>query len=159
MNQATLGWTQMSRNWCNISAGLFCLLCVAPISYMLLDRTPPMAYENGFIVPPVAAPGELVTVTWRTHVERSCTGTVHRKLIDSQGVVWDFEPTETASFESRTHVQLSRDFKVPYAVAYGVTKYRVVIRWVCNPLHNWWPVVVQTPVLFFTIAPREKVIH
>jgi hypothetical protein len=120
--------------------------------YMATDRDPPFQRGPGRIFPVNPLPGSAVEVEWEGKRIRDCDGYVYRKIIDSHGVVFSIEGVPVTYFKTRNPDPLVRYFRLPVGAAPGPAKYIATTHYYCNPLHRWWPIVVETPQIDFNLA-------
>lgn len=138
----------------HILAACVALFLIGPITYMALDRTPPLVPYIGEMVPNKASPGDTVRIDFTVNVNRQCRGTVHREIVDSSRVVHILESIPSVIRDTEFHV--SRRLQIPYNLSWGPARYRVIVHYVCNPLQNWWPIEVRSPDIVFTVVPPDK---
>lgn len=135
-----------------ILAGLF-----AWVAFMAADNTPPYEYDivESHVTPPVAIPGEQVTVKWKlAKVNRICNGWNRRVLFDPKTRVllatWD--PLPTALIDSISEGYLMRTFTLPKDIPSGETGYRSNVCYECNLFQKFVkPLCVATPELLFQV--------
>jgi hypothetical protein len=123
------------------------------VFYMAIDRDPPFERGAGKIMPENPPPGATVEVIWQGTRKRDCDGYVYRKIIDSHGVVFTIEGIPVSYAKTMNPDPLIRYFRLPVGLAPGPAKYIATTHYYCNPLHRWWPIIVETPHLDFIIAP------
>lgn len=145
-----------------ITAVLVSVFLVGPFLWMVFDRYPPYVRLDGIITPESPAPGDFVSVNWTIKVHRNCTPTprrnITRRVVDATGKHHDYEPIEGVYGLSPdpSGGALSRSFQLPAFIASGPAIYKSSATFACNPLHTFWPIVVDTPDIKFTIAqPRS----
>jgi hypothetical protein len=126
---------------------------VAPVTWMLMDRTPPFELLLGRVIPSEVAPGSEMTIEWTVKTNRVCPGYVERRVIlaDKSVITYDWTPAirrEDISNERliRSFVLSRRASDVP-----GSAHYRSRTCYTCNPLQHWWPICSDTPELPFTV--------
>lgn len=142
--------------WCHILAGLVSFTVVAPLTFMLLDRAEPVTVHSTIFSGDLR-PGGTAVITWDATATRACEGTVRRRVIDSTGVVFEYDEQTTVI---RPQGELgrrrySREFQLPKNIAPGVAIHSVVVRYVCNPIHQWWPIVGVRGREQFIIQPAS----
>ncbi len=131
----------------------FCLTVAAGLlGFMINDRQPPLIRYYGRITPDNPLPGADINVTWEVRKNRDCPGVIYRRIIDSHGVVYDFAPVESLYTLAANTKEFSRLFKLPAQIAPGPAEYFATNKLVCNPLHNFWPILVDMPSIKFNIA-------
>lgn len=144
------------RTLCHILATLFGFSFVVPVTYMALDREPPIELYDGVTVPDQIERGENYRLRWVAKRNRSCPGTVYHRIIDSQNILWSFAdspalgsaiilaptPTPVAGVE-RT---------VPSNIALGPATIITTAEYACNftqwlyPIYRRWPDIKTTIV-------------
>lgn len=132
------------------------VLILAPTVWMLIDRTPPYEIKGVDITPSTVPLGGSMELTF--HIRRlprtSCgPGLVYREFIDSTGKIHVFDPVLRATPPEINQPQFSRRAQLPEGIATGLTQYRGMACYNCNPLHSWlrWPVCTTAPPTTFTI--------
>lgn len=131
------------RAICHIVAAVFGLVVVVPIMLMRLDNEEPIIIRRTVMIPPDVRPGQVVRVVWTADERRSCDGVVHRRFIDSAGVIFDIEAAPTIYRNGRWLQQqqwhnksFSRDIVIPSGISAGPAAYTGVRRYWCNPLQR-----------------------
>lgn len=138
----------MKRQWI---IGAVLAIWLFPLSYMFFDNEYPYTWRGGEIVPDPAPDGAQVSAHWHMVINRICPGTVQRQIIDSQGVIHNYDPVAAASgFAVKDDFWVT--FKLPINMPPGPAKYRVHGTYYCNPLQYIWPLHVTTPEISFTMA-------
>ena len=141
---------------CSLLAGIFTVLIVIPITWMLVDRTPPYEYDqaNSYILPDIIRPGSQVTVRWAfSRINRLCPGTTERTIVDVRtGALVSYDPAPHALTIRPGDKFLERSFYIPLSMEPGRKAYRARATFVCNPLQHLWPIVVQRPDLYFEVT-------
>lgn len=130
---------------------------VAPIAWMIMDRTPPYTRLSGEVIPATPRPSDDVSINWETKVHRNCPPStdynVTRTIIDSIGKRHEYEPIEGVyGTETQTSSTLVRVFKLPDNVSIGPARYRSSACFACNPMHYFWPVCVSEPEIKFEVV-------
>ena len=145
----------------NVAAAFVSVAIVAPLMWMLLDRDPPYTDHVGTITPADPAPGDWITVDWKLTVHRVCHGWVQREIVDSQGVICNYDKQPAIRRDQLSNQQmgsppdrLNRSFPLCDRAAPGPARYRALTCYQCNPLQKWWPICVRTPNIQFTIRPQ-----
>jgi hypothetical protein len=139
---------------------MICRLFVAAVlvalsaygGHMVSDREIPFVRYSGEIAPLDPAPGDTVVVTWHGHRYRDCPGVVYRRITDSHGEVHNLAAVGAVYSETSNPDPLPRTFRLPAHIASGSAEYVATTVFYCNPLHQIWPIVVDTPPIAFTIA-------
>ena len=124
-----------------------------------MDKNSPEHYLDGSITPAHAHAGDTVVIRWIIDSDKSCVGIVQRKLVDAGGVVYDFLPKGTDTKAGERQVELTREIILPLGMAPGRATYHAEFSWMCNPFQRlFWPLLAQTPELYFTIDPSPTLI-
>ena len=167
-NASILGW------YCGVSdsrlkmlrrvviPAIFCAIVVAPITWMLVDREPPYTRVAGWVMPPAPGGairrGDEISIEWAIDIRRQCTPlkmrNVTRRIIDSTGRYYDYEPVEI-NFDNGPgggHKRIVvRPFKLPRAIETGRTKYHSAACYYCNPIQQLFPICINAPEIEFII--------
>jgi hypothetical protein len=142
-----------TRWMCHLSALLLCTFLFGPVVYMLADRDPPFAFIRGEIVPDNPSPGESISVIWYANITRRCDGIVHRRIIDSHGVIFNFTSVPALYRYSPDIAKFARTFPLPAGIAQGWAEYAPDVFYWCNPLQKLWPIHGKAPALKFFVTP------
>ena len=142
------------RAWCHIIAGVVSFTVVAPLTFMVFDRAEPVTVHSTLLSGDTR-PGGVVTISWDATAFRACEGTVRRRVIDSTGAVYEYDEQTTVI---RPQGELgrrrySREFSLPKSITPGPAIHSVVVRYYCNPIHQWWPIVGERGREQFVIQP------
>lgn len=150
-------------HWAGRHVWLAWLLCL-PVLWQLadwaLDRQPPFALLGSPAVSR-ARPGEtaVFVVRVRRDLDRDCSVRWQRHVIDSQAVRHDFaghfemSPDELRQMaEAMGPDWLRVAIEVPAGAAPGRAQVVTNLLYVCNPLHERWPIAVTT-VLPLEVLP------
>ena len=126
--------------------------------YLIADTTPPYVFhkEGSSIIPPQGRGGDEMTVQWKVTHNRTCPGTVSRRLVDPvTGVVLaTYDPQPAA----RDGVKLGGDllvktFLLPRTLQTGMVGYQAQLSYTCNWLQKRFPdqfgINYTTPMLLF----------
>lgn len=119
----------------------------------LTDRDPPFEVLSTSITSP-AHRGEAITITRkvRREVDRACRIEFTRYFFDSAGTL---TVIDTGAIGAEGRVLLHKDtlkvvVRVPEYFAPGVSKFVTDSRYVCNPIHELWP-IRQTTIAEFEV--------
>lgn len=117
------------------------------------DRSPPIVVRQGEIVPDPVSPGQLAEIRWKAIlVRKSCTRTVRRYIVGSDNEIRILDENDGAVATGPDSI--SKKFLVPFNTPLGRARYRATATFVCNPVHEIWPILVSTPeVPFDVVAP------
>ena len=142
------------RAWCHILAALFSFTIVAPVTFMILDRAEPVTVHSTRFSGDLR-PGGIVTIEWDATASRACAGEVRRRIIDDTGAVFEYDEQSTVirpqgELGRRTY---RREFRLPSGIRPGVVEHSVIVSYVCNPLHLWWPIIAKRDREKFVIQP------
>lgn len=154
MNKILLGIQR--RYICHLAAALFAALVVAPLSIMAFDRTPAFKLADGFTIPGILEPGKPYRFNWRWTDLRSgdCDGTVRWRIIDSEGTIWASEAQRSlfSNIDLQDGVRIvGRERTLPSGIAEGPIEMHAEVVFICNWLHNWWPMRSTFPVIRSTV--------
>lgn len=130
---------------------LLALMGFGLIGYWCLDRsTPVTVYDMGSISSQVARPGDILQVSWIITKKELCPGTSIRTLSGECGahILRVGEPSGPLLLQP-TITRIN--FTVPEEATNGVCEYRTTIQYYCNPIHYWFPVILDFPVIKFRV--------
>lgn len=142
------------RTWCHIAAAITAICFVAPVAFMASDRTEPIVIHKTEIFPPIVRPGQVVKLTWTATELRGCDGTIHRRFIDSQGVIYQVESVRSIYRQllAGGRKTFSREVQIPSGMPDGPATFTGVREYYCNPFHRYiWPIRAATPPATFTV--------
>ena len=121
--------------------------------YWVSDRESPTRIVDVKIDDPVVAPGGLLTMHYDVSRIKSCAVKIDRILYDSQRVRVALEDLDFGGAPGPMgNDTYTVKVGVPRVFAPGPATYQTVSRYVCNPLHNLWPVVVIGQPVPFMVA-------
>lgn len=132
------------RIWFHVLAGSVSLFIVVPLTVMILDREDPVRIHSNKLTGEFF-PGGRLTLAWHATAVRLCDGEVRARIVDSKGIVFEYEPTfsviRSSKGETRTY---QIEFALPASMALGEAYSQAHISYYCNPLHRWlhWPIRV-----------------
>lgn len=132
-------------------------------AWAILDRTPPLVYVEAVEARPDAE-HRLLTLRWRIHRERYCPGRIYRILnAEVGGIV--YLTTIGIDVDADTPAQQSERIGTTYAGRVSIVdlprsvgghvEFRNRIEFWCNPMQEWLPIVVESPVVAFDL-PRPE---
>lgn len=134
------------RVWCHIIAATVAFAIVAPLTFMILDRTDPVTVHSVAFSGDLR-PGGTMVVTWDATAVRACEGNVRRRVIDHHGTVFEYDEQATVIRldDELGRKKYRREFILPKSIAPGQATHSTVVRYYCNPLHYWfsWPIVAN----------------
>lgn len=138
-----------------IASGVFSMIVVTPLAYMMADNLPPYEYDakRSYVVPSITAAGRQMTVHWYfKRVNRVCVGSITRFVVDQDtGVRFSYDPTAAARTIELGENKLVRTFYLPPDVTPGRKWYYADAEFACNPLQRIYPLRVSTPRLSFEV--------
>jgi hypothetical protein len=151
----------MNRRWiCHAAAASVGLFLIAPIVAMRFDNVEPVSITHTEMIPSDVRPGQTVRLSWAANEHRSCDGLVHRRFVDSGGVIFELAPVPTIYRTAVAHNKVfSRDIQIPSGMASGPAWYGGVRRYWCNPLQRllqgWLGFEILMPVapVRFNVLP------
>lgn len=117
--------------------------CAAISGVLVGDRIPPVNNLVGVVVPTKLRAGEDAVVRWKTAVTRQCESSTVRELIDSKA--------HTHVLSTGAPWELEHSFAVPVDIPPGFSRYRAVVHFICNPLHQFFPIEVVSPEVLFEV--------
>lgn len=97
-------------------------------------------------------------VVWKGIPVRSCPGTVYRYIVDGEIVILppkklEYQgPIENEAKDVRT---ISADFDLPERIKHDAS-YKIRILYKCNPLHEYFPIIVAPSDVPFKLAPHME---
>lgn len=148
------------RTICHISAAIFGMMVAAPITFMWLDNTEPIRITHVSMSPAEVLAGQSVRITWEATEIRACNGIIHRRFIDSAGVIFEIAPVPSVYRDVLGgHKTFSRDITIPSGMAPGPAIYGGVRRYWCNPLQRLFEglfgfeIKIPSPAVRFTVLP------
>jgi hypothetical protein len=136
-------------------------LVVAPLTFWIVDREPPIYRYDGKMTPNLVQGGDWVTIEWNIRAVRNCeewppNRGVTRVIIDSTGKLHDMEPTTAIAGKAESSKEeIKRRVRLPMGMTDGPARYRSVACFKCNWTQRWLPVCVSSPEIPFTVLPRE----
>lgn len=126
--------------------------------YLVFDRTPPYIFheKGSYIVPPAGVGGDQMTVMWSITHNRTCPGTVARKLVDpvTNVILAEYAPLPAAQDAVNIGGNiLAKTFTLPRSLQTGMIGYQADLTYTCNWLQAWFPgtfgIKYSTPKLLF----------
>lgn len=146
----------------NIRPAVFWLTVVA-LGSTLIDRSPPMVFTGGEVIPSKVRATERIQLIRYGSIDRHCNGITFREIRDAKGYVWilDSTPSLAGSLIVRPGEQqelAGRAFGLPDGIAEGKARFRSSIHFTCkwfgfdNPVQRVWPIVVTLPEVEFEVV-------
>jgi len=131
---------------------LLAVIVAGPLTWMALDRAPPVTRTAAGITPDPVRPGETVTVKFTLNTQRDCPGIIRREIIDAGKTIHRFEDVQAtyAAPDGNRH-NFARELVMPRGLASGPAVYRSCVIAACNPIHYFWPIQQCEPVIKFTV--------
>lgn len=124
-----------------------CLIPAGIIIYWLVDTEPPLKAANGVFVGWDANRQNVALIEWTGIRQRSCPGVSYRFLVGDQ--VWDLPDRKIFAIGPVDLSAKPQRWVVPVEIPWeardskdGYLNYWINVNYVCNPLHNWWPVTL-----------------
>lgn len=132
------------------------IICLAVVQIVVwaADREPPFVVLDGGVVPPANVGGILkIKGDIRRDITRGCSLTVSHWIEDRVGFrsylpVVEMSAESIAKLEQIAPGTTKFSNMIPYSVATGSAIYHAENRYVCNPTHVIWPIVVVTRLPF-----------
>jgi len=124
------------------------------ITSMIIDRTPPIQYEQARALAASVPQGGTLGVEFKVFRTRICPVVAKRWLIDSAGTRHSI-PSYTVGLEMLAGRETyRRSIEVPDAAAIGPAAYEVDLEFFCNSLQRLgFPITVISPPITFGITP------
>lgn len=145
---------------CHVLAGLSALIIAVPLTFMWLDNVPPLSITHTAMFPSVVRAGDSVSITWTATETRACDGIIHRRFVDSAGVIFEIAPVPSIYRGTLgPNKTFSREVRIPSGMAPGPAVYGGVRRYWCNPLQRALQgilgaeIVLPSPIIKFTVIP------
>lgn len=125
--------------------------CGVWLGVMTIDRDPPVIMVDRVLETHYVTRGS--TLKYRNIVNRKriCSAHIERFLNDGQNYRHQL-PSTTATYIGPLGIMTyGQTLEIPRLAHSGDAELHVTVNYVCNPLHNWYPIVVRNPPLKFTI--------
>lgn len=144
-----------------VIATFVAVMVLAPILWMVLDRTPPYTYTKVEVSPQTVQQGGEIYITFTTKVNRSTCGAglVYREFKEEEsGKLHVIDPVMRAAPPVVVGDTFTRTARLPGNLDPGPVTYRGTACYQCNPLHSWlrWPVCSPTPSVTFNVVKRTE---
>lgn len=140
---------QFSRLTNNVVMFGFIVTAVLMVG-MTLDRASPYERQVGEIIPAVVKSEDEVAIRWTGIVHKSCSGTVCRYITGSDGRARFLGCVPAVYALVTNNADLIRYFRLP-KLPPGKACYQAITSFECNPMHKLFPIVVNGPVVCFTV--------
>lgn len=132
---------------------------VAPVIVMRLDWFEPIHIDKLEMVPSDVRAGQTVKMIWTANEYRACDGIIHRRFVDSAGVIFEIESVPSIYRDVLgNNKTFNRDIQIPSGMAPGPAVYGGVRRYWCNPLQKlfqgWlgFEIVLPSPLVRFKVV-------
>jgi hypothetical protein len=145
------------RIWCHISAIIFGLSVVTPLTFMSLDRADPVTIISTTVSGDIV-PGGTISIVWEAFSSRPCTGDARSWIVGTNKVVHDYSPRPTVIRSTiAERGTYSVEVTLPNSLPPGPAMRTTYVRYFCNPLQNWlnWP-ITATRVIYFDVKPKPE---
>jgi hypothetical protein len=143
----------------SIIAAFVSVIFVAPVLWMLMDRTPPYTFEHVEVSPDNVVQGGEIEITFIIKQNRPpCDpGLIYREYKGATGQIHVFDPIQRSRSPTVVDNKFTRVGRIPAQIAPGPAVYRGSACYTCNPLQSWlrWPVCVRTPDVEFNVIPKD----
>jgi hypothetical protein len=117
-----------------------------------IDRQPPTVVLRTEVLSKPIRPGEDLRIKYTVHRFRSCETTIDRTLFDADFVRVVLDEIAFASAPGPLgESSYVAPVPIPRNFARGLGQYRVVSRYICNPLHRLWPIVFENQPVYFEV--------
>ena len=137
-------WRIITFSFASVIAGILGLWAA--------DREPPIYVIKAEPVKTVW-PGDELQLRYTVYRRKSCETNIDRFIFDSQLVRYVLDdlafsgapgPLGESTYVARV--------AIPAKFAIGQARYRVISKFVCNPLQRIWPIVVESPDVVFDVG-------
>ena len=140
----------------NIGQAVFGIVLALAILYAM-DRRPPLTIGEPTVDHVVVTPGSELDVTWPQEWHRACRGEVARQIVTEHGAITQFkhfmvDPPE--KLDGGDILVTSRMY-VPRTEPTGNATLNSTISFSCNPLQDYWPIVVKAPSIKIKVVPSK----
>jgi hypothetical protein len=120
------------------------------------DREPPIVIATVDIETPEVQPGGELLLHYYVKRYRECSYSADRVIFDSMKVRYVLPdqsfirpPGPLGDDDYRTRI------KLPDSMSQGAALYKLTLRYECNIIHKWWPIISKpTDVTFVVKGPR-----
>lgn len=128
-------------------------LTAGVIGMWMSERTPPVDILDVQVVTPVVRPGADLRIKYSVYRRANCRSQFQRTYRDYDEVRYALEPVDIWM----SPAPLGRDEYVSVVpispkAAQGQAAFRAITVYVCNPIHNVWPIVQVAAEASFVIA-------
>jgi len=128
---------------------------VGGIGWCALDRTLPITVISDTVEGDVRAGGILVLRSELVR-HRSCAMTVQQILIDGASYR---HVLDDLNFDAAPgplgHDVYRRAIVVRESAVPGYARFRIIVSWRCNPLHEIWPITITSEASFMLLPQRQ----
>ena len=139
------------------NVGQFVVASVIAASILYgFDRREPVTIGAPEIATMDVAPGSPVNVHWTQDWHRSCSGVVERTLVTQHGEIKTFKKFVIDPPKPLQSVDATSQMYVPHNTPSGVATLTSTISFSCNPLQDYWPIVVKAPPIKITVLPEAE---
>ncbi|MDO9277120.1 MAG: hypothetical protein Q7U05_00975 [Polaromonas sp.] len=140
------------------------MVCVAvgQVVVWAMDRTPPFVVNSYTSSPTHRGETAKIKVTVKRDLTRMCSVTYSRMFLDAKGVAWDLTEgvrlmtaKSLDELDKRNPDMLAIKIKVPDQAAVGKGSVMTVLEYVCNPVHQLYPI----PMVMVTdvdVLPKKE---
>lgn len=131
------------------------LISLTLFGWWFADRQQPMEALTGTFVKWDEKTPRRGHVVWKGIPVRSCPGIIYRYIVDGEIVILPPKvleyhgPIDNPEKDIRT---IPATFDLPERVKHDAS-YRIRILYKCNPLHEYFPIIVAPPDVPFELAP------
>ena len=126
----------------------------APLIWWIADRTPPVRFIEYGIFPSTVKPGETIYRIIKVERLRLCETDPDTVIIDGAKVRWNFEEPSLISPGNLGIDEYKRPVAIPLQASPGPAEMRTSATYICNPIHQIWPIkIIGKPLRFNIAAP------
>lgn len=127
-----------------------------PALSMIYDREPPVVVLSVEADLDEVPQGGQLIVRYTVERLRDCSQTTERTLWDGEGEQYRLDSSSRQSTGPLGVQSYRRVVPIPASAAAGLSRYRVVISYECNPMHRIWPIkLVVADIVFWIVVPPE----
>ena len=118
------------------------------------DRREPVTIGAPEVAMINVVPGSPVDVHWTQDWHRSCSGVVERTLVTQHGEIKTFKKFVVDPPSPLRTVAATSQMYVPHNTPPGEATLNSTISFSCNPLQDYWPIVVKAPPIKVVVLPE-----
>lgn len=117
----------------------------------VIDREPPNVATSYKIENTTVNPGQVLRVNVEGYRIRSCYTRIERYMFDSRKTRFLFPDVDYLDPGKPGHFNTWFELEVPQRAYPGVATLFTNVRWECNPIHSWWPIIRSQASISFVV--------